>query len=240
MVMAERWLENIAISTFYLLLPDPVAAYFQYISMVVQLAVLEVLQSGKRTNSMANKITSFGPFNSTKKVIVGLSAVILLSLCASATPITLNSGVPPQPANAGDGTIQAWLIQAINNYNSVHGTTLSTASVGAHPDVKVNQGASAPAGYPTFGANTLSITLPANLNEYLVFHWGGQGGGVYQAFDLSTIPEGSDTFTAPGRNGLSFYSFYGQAAPVPEPGTLALLGSGMLGLAGVLRRKLKA
>ena len=189
---------------------------------------------------MANRSTSPSSLNYSRNVLLALIAGVLLSISASATPITLNAGVPPQPANAGDGTIQAWLIQAINNYNSVHGTTLSTASVGAHPDVKVNQGASAPAGYPTFGANTLSITLPANLNEYLVFHWGGQGGGVYQAFDLSTIPEGSDTFMAPGKNGLSFYSFYGQAAPVPEPGTLALLGSGMLGLAGVLRRKLKA
>lgn len=191
---------------------------------------------------MANKITSFGSINSPKKVLLALSAVILLSICATATPITLNAGGSPQPSNAGDRTIQTWLIHAINNYNTAHGTTLSTASVGAHPDVKVNLGASAPAGYPTFAANTLSITLPANLNEYLVLHWGGQGGGVYQAFDLSTFPEGSDIFQAPGRNGLSFYSFYGQAAPapVPEPGTLALLGSGMLGLAGVLRRKLAA
>jgi PEP-CTERM motif len=171
------------------------------------------------------------------KVLAGLATVILLSLCASATPITLNAGVSPQPANAGDGTIQAWLIQVINHYNTAHGTHLPTAPVAPHPDVKVNPGATPPVGYPSFGANTLSITLPANLNEYLVLHWGGRGGGVYQAFDLTTIPETSDTFLAPGRNGLSFYSFYGTVAPVPEPGTLALLGSGLLGAASLLRRR---
>lgn len=176
-------------------------------------------------------------FISGHTVLATVAAVILLSLCASATPITLNGGVPPQPANAGDGTIQAWLIHSIMAYNTSHGTNLSTASVGPHPDVKVIQGATPPPGYPAFGANTLSITLPANLNEYLVLHWGGPGGGVYQAFDLTTIPELSDTFLAPGRNGLSFYSFYGEVAPVPEPGTLALLGSGLLGAAGLLRRR---
>jgi len=227
-------------SAFYLLLPHPVAAYFRYMGMAVQLAMPNVLKSGGRTDTMANRSTSPRSLNYSRNVLLALTAGILLSISASATPITLNAGVLPQPANAGDGTIQAWLIQAINNYNSVHGTTLSTASVGAHPDVKVNQAASAPAGYSTFGANTLSITLPANLNEFLVLHWGGKGGGVYQAFDLNTVSEGSDTFTAPGKNGLSFYSFYGESAPVPEPGTLALLGSGMLSFAGVLRRKLKA
>lgn len=192
---------------------------------------------------MANRSTSPSPINHTKKMLLALSAVILLSICVSATPITLNAGGPPQPANAGDGTIAAWLIKSINTYNTVHGTDLSTASVGFHPDIKVDQGDEwVPAGYPKFGANTLSINLPANQNEYLVLHWGGKGGGVYQAFDLTTFPEVSDTFLAPGKNGLSFYSFYGNAAPaaVPEPGTMVLLGSGMLGLASVLRRKLIA
>jgi hypothetical protein len=167
-------------------------------------------------------------------------AILALAISVSATPIALTTSLTLPPANAGDGTIQTWLIGVINTYNTVHGTSLSTAVVGSHPDVKVNQGGSAPSGYPTFGAGLLSIDLPANLNDYLVLHWGGSGGGVYQAFDLTTIPETLDTFNAPGRNGLSSYSFYGEAIrpPVPEPSTLLTLGSGILGLAGLARKRL--
>ena len=61
------------------------------------------------------------------------------------------------------------------------------------------------------------------------------------------LPTGSDSFTT-GHNtfangGLTDRASVGQGGitfqTVPEPGTLALLGSGILGLAGVVRRKLK-
>ena len=173
------------------------------------------------------------------EVMIIIISLVLFSSQGWATPILLPD--PGQPSNAGDGTIQTWLIASINLYNTTHDPDLSMDSVGAHPDIKVVVGDStAPPGYPTFPADTLSITLPGNLNDYLVLHWGGEGGGVYQAFDLTSIPEEWDTFTAPGRNGLSFYSFYGgeSSAKVPEPATMLLLGSGLIGLAGYGRKKL--
>jgi hypothetical protein len=175
----------------------------------------------------------------TTKVMVMIISFVLFSFRAWATPIELASVPFSDLGDAGDGTVQAWLIATIQSYNTAHGTDLPTAPVGAHPDIKVNTGDSAPPGYPSFGSNTLSITLPGNLNDYLVFHWGGPGGGTFQAFDLTTTPEASDTFTAPDKYGLSFYSFYGEgdSASVPEPATMLLLGSGLLGLAAYGRKK---
>jgi len=177
------------------------------------------------------------------RVMIMVLALVLLSFQAWATPTELASVPFGDVGNAGDGTIQAWLIAVIGNYNVTHDPDLPTGSVGATPDVKVNQGDSPPLGYPSFGDDTVSITLPGNLNDYLVLHWGGSGGGTLQAFDLTTIPEVSDTFNAPGQNSLSFYSFYGDGngdgqTPIPEPATMLLLGSGLIGLAGYGRKKL--
>ncbi|OGP89063.1 MAG: hypothetical protein A2156_12750 [Deltaproteobacteria bacterium RBG_16_48_10] len=175
----------------------------------------------------------------TMKVMVIVVAFVLFSFQAWATPIQLASVPFSDLGNAGDGTVQTWLIAMITAYNTTHDPDLPTDSVGAHPDIKVIQGGFPPPGYPSFGEDTLSIALPGNLNDYLVLHWGGPGGGTFQAFDLTTTPEVSDIFTAPGRNGLSFYSFYGEgeSAPIPEPATMLLLGSGLIGLVGYAKKK---
>jgi hypothetical protein len=55
----------------------------------------------------------------------------------------------------------------------------------------------------------------------------------------STAPLGSITYTAETDNeGILTGSLEGPAAVTPEPSTLALFGTGILGLAGVARRKL--
>jgi hypothetical protein len=193
------------------------------------LKIASSLPGDKTTNSMRRW--------NTMKIIVMVVAFALFSFQAWATPVQLPSS--PQPSNAGDGTIQTWLIAMITDYNTTHDPDLPTAPVGATPDIKVNQNDTPPSGYPSFGAGITSITLPGNLNDYLVLHWGGPGGGTFQAFDLTTTPEVSDIFTAPGQNGLSSYAFYGEgeSAPVPEPATMLLLGSGLIGLAAYGRKK---
>jgi hypothetical protein len=43
----------------------------------------------------------------------------------------------------------------------------------------------------------------------------------------------------PQQGAISHVALYGETAPVPEPATMLLLGTGLLGLAGVSRKKLK-
>lgn len=70
--------------------------------------------------------------------------------------------------------------------------------------------------------------------------WGGNNNHYVATFDISAITFGS------GPSGTVFHNtmecgndnLIGQAAPVPEPGTMALLGFGMLGLAIYGKRRM--
>jgi uncharacterized membrane protein len=74
--------------------------------------------------------------------------------------------------------------------------------------------------------------------------------GIYTAFNVpgasATIPEGINNLgqivgSYAATDGGEIYGFIatpmGMESPTPEPGTLTLLGSGLLGLAGLIRRK---
>lgn len=83
-----------------------------------------------------------------------------------------------------------------------------------------------------------TINLGVDQFSYLLAKYDGPnyGSEVWFVGDLS----GSITIPANGgKYGLSGWTLFGpgDAAPVPEPGSMLLLGSGVLGVAGVLRRK---
>jgi hypothetical protein len=90
---------------------------------------------------------------------------------------------------------------------------------------------------------TFTITGPINValdnSQYLLF----SGTGIitltgYSAtpgtFSFSTTDSGSNY----GSSGSSTYGFDINATPTPEPSSLLLFGTGLLGFAGILRRKI--
>ena len=62
---------------------------------------------------------------------------------------------------------------------------------------------------------------------------GGQTGPAITDGERISIPETSDTFTAPGQGGLSFYAFYGPTSSILETATILLWALGLVGLASV-------
>jgi hypothetical protein len=50
-------------------------------------------------------------------------------------------------------------------------------------------------------------------------------------------PETSDTFTAPGQNGVSSFAFYGRTSSIPEAAAILLSGLGLVESARMKRFK---
>jgi len=86
-----------------------------------------------------------------------------------------------------------------------------------------------------------SITLSNNANFVLGISW--NGGGLYWGDTGSSIQSSPDTYLivfdglVAGPRRISGSTLAVDLAPIPLPASVWLLGSGLLGLAGVARRK---
>ena len=128
-----------------------------------------------------------------------------------------------QPGNAGDGTIDAWVTTLVDNYNAANNPDLpAPASLFTYKST----GSSPAAGYPSFGNNALSITIPTGGFDYVALKWGnGQTASPYQLFYIGTTADlnaGSVTLDNT-KNGLSDYWLFGPTPlqpAVPEPSTV--------------------
>jgi hypothetical protein len=138
------------------------------------------------------------------------------------------------------GTITAWTLNIYSNNGGIPGTSLYQTVVSGNGSETFLQN-------DNIGDPTFLYTLPVNFSatagtEYWISvvpdlsfppQWGwetgtGGDGAAYQCFlgSCGAVP-----------NDLAF-ALFGGTSTTPEPGTLILLGSGILGLAGTLRRKI--
>jgi len=123
-------------------------------------------------------------------------------------------------------------------------------------------GAADSTSYPTATILDMEFTKPVNDVSFTFNNWGSGNGTFYTAWDGATEVSTADIDSVEGfglvtvggaditdlqinnNQGGEFNWVFGVGelsfTPTPEPGSLLLLGSGILGMAGVLRRKLMA
>ncbi|PYX92769.1 MAG: hypothetical protein DMG71_17115 [Acidobacteria bacterium] len=189
-----------------------------------------------------------------------LRKTVLLAVLALALPITAlansidfaNQGGTVTGSNAGL-TFSSTLIGAVNlGGSSFFGSNLGTLTLttGALTSGSLGSGA-------TFGGGTITIAgngsngIPTGTlftGTFTSAKWTFEGtlaNGTHQYLLTATLAGGVGfTFQSAVDTGKGFFSGTGTIESgdtnvvVPEPGTLSLLGTGLIGLAGVIRRKL--
>lgn len=174
-----------------------------------------------------------------------VSAFALVALAITAFPAlshadTIDSG--------------AFVSGTISNLNPMAGDTITVKIVGSTSTFTMVTGplVSLAPGFFSFTGGSLDVTNPmlgtfADALTNGILTSGGVGSFTASGF-LVPIPgltTGSTSFNwtiADGAivGGTAGVNFTGTIAFIPEPGTLGLMGTGLIGLAGLLKRKLSS
>jgi hypothetical protein len=188
-----------------------------------------------------------------RNVKVGL-AITLSILCAAlvfagqAHALLINPGMELYRGDEGDAT------GVTNNQNDIDAFLASAFE----PDLvelyknDLDDGESGPllASYETTFSNTATDPSAASIeymggpyitDAYLLVK-DGRHSPYWYLFDLTALNwNGTDALELSGfwldQGAISHVALYGEAVSVPEPATLLLLGVGLVGIAGVSRRK---
>jgi hypothetical protein len=180
-----------------------------------------------------------------KRLSLTLGALALGALCThSASADTFSFSFTGSSFN-GSGTITATEVGNTSTYNItnitgiVDGQTITGLLSGNTFDKNDNElfDSGTGSGNLSFDSGGVSFKLGTGANVSWVNIGEGNGSSsLIEIADLNPPGPGPDTT----ENVSLDVEKIGSTSPVPEPGTLALLGTGILGAAGTIRRRLMA